>query len=71
MPANGLCVRIEAEEDTLVCQWVLVLSPWALCNLGVGRSDNSLDGGAVDNTGDIRVGYLGGGEAEDSEHHST
>lgn len=67
MPANGLCIRVEAEEDTLVRQWVLVLSPRALCNLGVGGSDNSLDRGAVDDSGDVWVGYLGGGEAEDSE----
>jgi hypothetical protein len=67
LPANSLGVGIEAEENTLVDQWVLVLSPWALGDLGIGRSDNSLDHGAVDDTSDIWVGYLGGGETEDFE----
>jgi len=67
LPANSLDVGIEAEEDTLVDQWVLVLRPWALGDLGIGRSDNSLDRRAVDDTSDIRIGYLGGGEAEDYE----
>ena len=71
LPANGLGVGIETEEDTLVDQWVLVLSPWTLGDLGVGRSDNSLDRGAVDDTSDIWVGYLGGGEAENCEQYDA
>ena len=71
MSANRLRIRIEAEEDALVNQWVLVLSPWTPGNLGIGRSDNSLDRGAVDDAGDIWVGYLGGGKAEDGEQRNT
>ena len=67
LPANGLGVGIEAEEDTFVDQWILVLRPWALGNSGICRSDNGLDNRAVDDTGDIWIGYLGGGEAEDYE----
>jgi len=67
LPANSLGVGIETEEDTFVDQWILVLSPWALCDLGIGRSDNSLDHRTVDDTGDIWIAYLGGGEAEDCE----
>ena len=67
MPANGLGVGIEAEEDTLVDQWILVLSPWAPGDLGVGRSDNSLDHGAVDDASDVGVGDLGGWETKDGE----
>ena len=69
MPANSLGIWIEAEEDALVDQWVLVLSPWALDDLRVGRPNNSLDRGAVNDTSDIWVGYLGGGEAEGREQH--
>jgi len=63
LPANTLGVGVEAEENTLVDQWVLVLSPWAFGDLGVGRSDNGLDHGAVDDASDIGVGDLGGGES--------
>ena len=73
LPANSLGVGVEAEEDALVYQRVLVLSPWALGDLGVGRSDNGLDHGAVDDPSDIGVGDLGSGETEggqqcDREH---
>jgi len=67
LPANSLCVGIEAEEDTFVDQWILVLRPWALGDLGICRSDNSLDHRAVDDTCDIWIGYLGGGEAKGCE----
>jgi len=67
LPANSLGVGVEAEEDTLVDQWVLVLSPWALGDLGIGRSNNGLDHRAVDDSSNIRVGDLGGRETEDGE----
>jgi len=67
LPANSLGIGVEAEEDALVDQWVLVLSPWAPGDLGVGRSNNSLDHGAVDDTSDVGVGDLGGGETEDGK----
>ena len=71
MSANSLGIGIETEENTLVDQWILVLSPWALSDLGVGRSNNSLDDGAVDDTSDIGVGYLRGGEAGDGEYYDA
>ena len=64
LPANSLGVGVEAEEDTLVDQWVLVLGPRTLGDLGVGRSDNGLNHGAVDDASDIGVGDLGRGETE-------
>lgn len=63
LPANGLGVGVETEEDALVDQWVLMLSPWTLGDLGVGRSDNGLDHSAVDDASDIGVGDLGSGKA--------
>ena len=69
LPADGLGVGVKAEEDTLVDQWVLVLSPRALGNLGVGRSDNSLDHGTVDDASDIWVGDLGSRETGSGEQH--
>ena len=64
VPTNGLGVGIEAEENALVCQWVLVLSPWALGDLRIGRPDDCLNNGTVDDAGDIGVGDLGGGKTE-------
>jgi len=63
LPANSLGIGIEAEEDTLIDQRVLVLGPWALGDLGVGRSDNGLDHGAVDDASDVGVGDLRSGES--------
>ena len=40
-----------------------MLRPWALGDLRVGGSDNSLDHGAVDDSSHIRVCDLGGREA--------
>lgn len=68
LPAEGLRVGVEAEEDTLVGQRVLVLRPGALLDLSVGGTDNRLDLVAVDETGDIRVADLRGGEAESGCH---
>lgn len=64
---DGFGIGVKAKEDTLVDQWVLVLSPWALGDLGVGRSDNSLDHGAIDDPSDIGVGNLGSGETGNSK----
>lgn len=61
---NGLRVRVEAEENPLVGQWILVLSPRAFSNLRAGRSDDSLDHGTVDDSSDIRVANLGSRESE-------
>lgn len=64
MPTNGLGVGVDPEENPLVGQWVLVLGPWAFSNLRVGRSDDSLDRGTVDDASDIGVGDLGSRETE-------
>ena len=44
-----------------------MLSPWALSDLGVCGSDNSLDHGTIDNASDIGVGDLGSGETRNGE----
>ena len=64
LPADGLRVRVEAEQDGLVDERVLVLCPGALLDLSVGRSDNGLDLIRVDETGDVGVGDLSGGETK-------
>jgi len=64
MPTNGLCVRVQAEENPLIGQWVLVLGPRTFSDLRVGRSDDSLDHGTVDDASDIGVADLGCRETE-------
>ena len=64
LPAKSLGVGVEAEEDTLVAERVLVLRPRALLDFGVGRANDRLDLSAVDETGDVGVGNLRGREPE-------
>ena len=64
LPAEGLGVGVEAEENTLVNEGVLVLRPGALLVLVVGGTDDRLDLVAVDETGDVGVGDLSGGETK-------
>lgn len=68
LSAEDLGVRVQAEENSLVDQGVLLLSPGSFLDLGVGGTDNGLDFGAVDETGYIGVGDLGGRKAR--ERHS-
>lgn len=63
MPAEGLGVGVEAEENGLVDQGVLLLCPGALLELLAGGTNNGLDLVAVDQTSNVGVGDLGGGEA--------
>lgn len=63
MPAEGLGVGVEAEENGLVDQGVLLLCPGALLELLAGGTNNGLDLVAVDQTGNVGVGDLGSGEA--------
>lgn len=63
LSAEDLGVRIQAEENTLVDQGVLLLCPGSFLDLGVGGTDDGLDLGAVNETGDIGVGDLGGRKA--------
>jgi len=62
LPAKGLGVGVETEENSLVDQGVLFLGPWALLNLLTCGANNGLDLVAVDQTSDVGVGDLGGGE---------
>ena len=63
LAADGLGVRVQAEENALVDQGVLVLRPGALLVLGVRGADDGLDLIAVDDAGNIGVGDLRRGEA--------
>ena len=63
MPANRLGVRVKAEEDTSVDEWILLLCPRAFLSLLTSLADDGLDFTAVDNTCDVRVADLGGGQA--------
>jgi len=63
LPAENLCVRVEAEEGSLVDEGVVADIPAA--NGGgdrLGRADNRLDFVRVNDTGNIGVGDFGGGE---------
>ena len=62
LAADGLGVRVEAEENALVDKGVLVLRPGALLVLGARRTDDGLDLIGVDETGDVRVADLRGRE---------
>lgn len=63
LPAQGLCVRVQTEENALVVERVLLLGPGAFLDFLASGTDNGLDLGAVDETGDVRVRDLGGGQA--------
>ena len=67
LPADGLRVRVQAEEDALVDEGVLVLRPGALLDLRVGGADDGLDLIRVDETGDVGVGDLRRREADDPD----
>ena len=58
LPADGLRVRVQAEEDALVDEGVLVLRPRALLGLRVRGANDRLDLVAVDDASDIGVGNL-------------
>lgn len=66
LSAEDLGVRVQAEENSLVDQGVLLLSPGSFLGFGVGETNDGLDFGAVDKTGDIGVGDLGGRKARDA-----
>lgn len=62
MSAQGLGIRVQTEENTLVDEGVLLLGPGAFLDFLAGGADNGLDLSAVDEAGDIGVGDLGSGE---------
>lgn len=58
-------VRVEAEEDLLVAERVLLLDEGTLgAGLTLGLAEHGLDFGRVDDTGDVGVGKDVGGEEE-------
>ena len=65
LSAEDLGIRVQAEENCPVDQGVLLLRPGSFLDLGVGGTDDGLDFGAVDETGDVGVGDLGGRKAKD------
>jgi len=62
LPAQGLCVRVETEENGLVDEGVLLLRPGTFLDFLAGRADDRLDFVTVDQTGNVWVGDLGGGK---------
>ena len=64
MPAQSLGVRIETEENGLVDERVLLLGPGTLLNFLASGPDDGLDFVTVDETSNIGVRNLGGGEAK-------
>ena len=64
MPANGLGVRIQTEEDSLVDKGILLLCPGTFLDFLASGANNGLDLVAVDQASNVRVGDLGGREAE-------
>lgn len=59
LPTEGLGVWVQAEEDRLVDQRVLLLCPWAFLDFLTSRTNNRLDFVAVDQASDIWVADLG------------
>jgi hypothetical protein len=58
-------VRVEAEEDLLVAERVLLLDEGTLgAGLTLGLTEHGLDFGRVDDTGDVGIGKEVGGEEE-------
>ena len=64
---ESLRVRVEAEENALVDEGVLVLRPGALLVLRVCGANDRLKLVAVDETGDVGVGDLRRREADDPD----
>jgi len=62
LPAEGLGVGVETEENSPVDEGVLLLCPGPLLDLLASRADDGLDLVTVDEAGDIGVGDLGCGE---------
>jgi len=71
LPAQGLGVGVETEENGLVDEGVLLLGPGALLNFLASGADDGLDFVTVDETSDIGVRDLGGGEAGNPREERT
>lgn len=64
LPAKGLGIGVETEENGLVDEGVLVLRPGALLGLLTSGADNGLNLIRVNETGDVGVADLGSGETK-------
>ena len=63
LPAQGLGIGVETEENGLVDEGVLLLCPGTLLNFLASGADDRLNFVTVDETSNIGVRDLGGGEA--------
>ena len=63
LPAQGLGVGVETEENGLVDEGILLLGPGTLLNFLASGADDRLNFVTVDETSNIGVRNLGGGEA--------
>ena len=63
MPAQGLGVGVETEENGLVDEGILLLGPGTLLNFLASGADDRLNFVTVDEASNIGVCDLGGGEA--------
>jgi hypothetical protein len=59
LTAQRLCIRVKAEQNTLVDQRVLLLRPRPLVQLGLCRANHGLDLVTVNKPSDVRIGDLG------------
>ena len=71
LPAQGLGVGVETEENSLVDEGVLLLRPGTLLNFLASGADNGLNFVTVDETSNIGVRNLGGGEARNPGEERT
>jgi hypothetical protein len=56
-------VRVHTEKNALIVEGILLLRPGTFLDLLPCGTDNGLNLSAIDKTGDVGVGYLGGGQA--------
>jgi hypothetical protein len=65
LPAQGLRIRVETEENGLVNKRVLLLCPGPLLDLLSSGTNDGLDLTAVDKTSDIGIGDFGRRKTEE------
>jgi hypothetical protein len=59
---QDLRVRVHTDKNALIAEGILLLRPGTFLDLLACRTNNRLDLSAIDETGDVGVGYLGGGQ---------
>jgi len=60
---QDLRVRVQTEKNAPIVEGILLLGPGTFLDFLACRTNNRLDLSAIDETGDVGVGYLGGGQA--------